>query len=84
MNKEELEKIIFQLLKKIAPETNPDQLYPNESIKESLNIDSYDFLQFIVALDDKLKIEIPEEDYGKISTLGALTDYLMNKQAKES
>jgi acyl carrier protein len=82
MNKEELEKIIFQLLKKIAPETDPDQLSPNENIRESLNIDSYDFLQFIVALDDKLKIEIPEEDYGKISTLGALTDYLMNKQAK--
>jgi acyl carrier protein len=70
------------LLKKIAPETDPDQLSPNENIRESLNIDSYDFLQFIVALDDKLKIEIPEEDYGKISTLGALTDYLMNKQAK--
>lgn len=82
MNKEELEKIIFQLLKKIAPETDPDQLSPNENIRESLNIDSYDFLQFIVALDDKLKIEIPEEDYGKISTLGTLTDYLMNKQEK--
>ncbi len=84
MNKEELEKIIFQLLKKIAPETNPDQLSPSENIRESLNIDSYDFLQFIVALDEKLKIEIPEEDYGKISTLDTLTDYLMNKQAKES
>lgn len=82
MNKEELKKIIFQLLKKIAPETDPDQLSPNENIRESLNIDSYDFLQFIVALDDKLKIEIPEEDYGKISTLGTLTDYLMNKQEK--
>lgn len=82
MNKEELEKIIFQLLTKIAPETDPDQLSPNENIRESLNIDSYDFLQFIVALDDKLKIEIPEEDYGKISTLGTLTDYLMNKQEK--
>lgn len=82
MNKEELEKIIFQLLKKIAPETDPDQLSPNENIRESLNIDSYDFLQFIVALNDKLKIEIPEEDYGKISTLDTLTYYLMNKQEK--
>lgn len=82
MNKEELEKIIFQLLKKIAPETDPGQLSPNENIRESLNIDSYDFLQFIVALNDKLKIEIPEEDYGKISTLDTLTYYLMNKQEK--
>ena len=84
MNKEEIEKMIFQLLKKFAPETDPDQLSPHETIRESLNIDSYDFLQFIVALDEKLKIEIPEEDYGKISTLGTLTDYLINKQVRES
>jgi len=80
MNKEETEKIIFQLLKKIAPETEPSKLSPNENIRESLGIDSYDFLQFIVALNDKLKIEIPEEDYGKITSFNSLTDYLLKKQ----
>jgi len=79
MNKEETEKIIFQLLKKIAPETEPSKLSPNENIRESLGIDSYDFLQFIVALNDKLKIEIPEEDYGKITSLKSLADYVLNK-----
>jgi acyl carrier protein len=80
MNKEEIEKIIFQKLKKIAPDTEPDKLSPNENIRESLGIDSYDFLQFIVALNDQLKIEIPEEDYGKITSLSLLTDYMLNKQ----
>ena len=80
MNKEETEEIIFQLLKKIAPETEPSKLSPFENIRETLGIDSYDFLQFIVALNDKLKIEIPEEDYGKITSLSSLTDYLLNKQ----
>jgi protein involved in sex pheromone biosynthesis len=36
---------------------------------ETLNIDSFDALQFIVALDEKLGIEIPEQDYGKTNTL---------------
>jgi len=80
MNKEEIEKIIFQLLKKIAPETEPSKLSPNENIRESLGIDSYDFLQFIVALNEQLNIEIPEEDYGKISGLSSLTDYVIKKQ----
>jgi len=80
MIREELEKIIFQLLKKIAPETEPSGLSPTENIREALGIDSYDFLQFIIALDEKLKIEIPEEDYGKITNLNSLTDYLINKQ----
>jgi acyl carrier protein len=38
----------FQLLKKIAPET--EILKPDENIRETLNIDSFDALQFIVAL----------------------------------
>jgi acyl carrier protein len=80
MNKEETEKIIFQSLKKIAPETEPDTLSPEENIRESLGIDSYDFLQFIVSLNDQLKIEIPEEDYGKITSLHSLTDYVLNKK----
>lgn len=80
MNKEEIEKIIFQLLKKIAPDTEPSKLSANENIRESLGIDSYDFLQFIVALNEQLKIEIPEEDYGKITSLSSLTDYVLKKQ----
>ena len=79
MNKEEIEKIIFSSLKQIAPDTEPSELSPDENIRETLGIDSFDFLQFIVSLDEKLNIEIPEQDYGKITTLRLLTDYLIGK-----
>lgn len=79
MNEEEIKNIIFQLLKKIAPDTEPSALQPDENIREVLNIDSFDSLQFIVSLNEKLGIEIPEEDYGKISTLKSLTGYLLKK-----
>jgi acyl carrier protein len=79
MNEEEIKNIIFQLLKKIAPDTEPSALQPDENIREVLNIDSFDSLQFIVSLNEKLGIEIPEEDYGKISTLKSLTSYLFKK-----
>ncbi|CAM4061677.1 acyl carrier protein [Flavobacterium sinopsychrotolerans] len=80
MNEEEIKQIVFQLLKKIAPDTEPSTLKPDENIRETLNIDSFDSLQFIVALNEKTGIEIPEEDYGKIATLQALTAYIKNKK----
>ncbi|MGO4904257.1 acyl carrier protein [Flavobacterium sp. W20_MBD1_R3] len=80
MNEEEIKEIVFQLLKKIAPDTEPSTLKPDENIRETLNIDSFDSLQFIVALNKKTGIEIPEEDYGKIATLQALLAYIKNKK----
>lgn len=80
MTGEEIKKIIFQLLKKIAPDTEPSELKPYENIRETLTIDSFDTLQFIVVLNDKLGIEIPEQDYGKITTLKDLVSYILNKR----
>lgn len=80
MNQDEIRQIIFQLLKKIAPETEPSAMSDDENIREVLNIDSFDSLQFLVTLDEKLGIEIPEEDYGKITTLKKLVNYIVEKQ----
>lgn len=79
MNQDEIKQIIFQLLKKIAPETEPSTLLDDENIREALNIDSFDSLQFLVALDEKLGIEIPEQDYGKTNTLKNLVEYIMSR-----
>lgn len=78
MTEDELKKNIYQLLKNIAPDTEPSELSPNENIREALGIDSFDFLQFIVSLDEKLNFEIPEQDYGKITSLTSLISYLLN------
>ena len=83
MKEDEIKKTIFHLLKKIAPETEPSELQDDDNIRETLNIDSFDALQFIVALDDKLGIEIPERDYGKTSTLKLLLSYIKNAIEKQ-
>lgn len=83
MTEEEIKNTIFQLLKRIAPDTEPSELKPDENIRETLNIDSFDSLQFIVALNEKLGIEIPEQDYGKITTLTSLISYIRDKNNKK-
>lgn len=79
MSEEDLKKVIFKELKKIAPDTEPETLKPNENIREVLDIDSFDALHFIVALSESLGIEIPEEDYTSTNTLEKLIPYLKGK-----
>lgn len=82
MTEEEIKKTVFQLLQRIAPETDPSQLMPEENIREALNIDSFDALQFIVSISEKLNVDIPEEDYRKTSNLKSLLAYLEKKVKK--
>ena len=79
MNSEILHQTIIVLLQQIAPDTVPATLKLEENIRETLNIDSFDFLQFIIALNEKTGIEIPEEDYGKINTIQNAIEYIQNK-----
>jgi acyl carrier protein len=79
MNSEILHQTIVVLLQQIAPDTVPATLKLEENIRETLNIDSFDFLQFIIALHEKTGVEIPEEDYGKINTIQNAIEYIQNK-----
>ncbi|QEC66263.1 acyl carrier protein [Panacibacter ginsenosidivorans] len=80
MNEQEIRQTIFQLLKKIAPDTEPEKLQPDDDIRHTLEIDSFDGLQFVVALDEHFGIETPEADYGKIDTLRNLVTYIMQRK----
>lgn len=79
MNEAALQTSIFTLLKKVAPDTEPGTLKPDDNIRTTLEIDSFDYLQFIVAIDEQFHIDTPEEDYGKIQTIQSLTSYLLQK-----
>jgi acyl carrier protein len=76
MTPEEIKQQLLQQLKGIAPDTEPEQLQPDDNIRQTLGIDSFDYLQFMVALDEQFGIQTPEEDYGKIQTLRELTEYI--------
>ncbi len=81
MNETEIKQTIFKLLKKIAPDTEPERLKPDDDIRHTLEIDSFDALQFVVALDEHFGIATPEQDYGKIVTLKGLVNYINEKRS---
>ena len=84
MTESEIQTAIYDGLRKIAPETDPRQLQPAANLREALDIDSFDFLNFLIGLHERLEVEIPEADYGRLTTLSALVQYLSVKLVGKS
>ena len=79
MNAEEIRKVVLAELARIAPEL--EDVQPAKPLRDQVDLDSMDWLNFLVALNERLKIEIPEADYRKLGTLEQIVDYLAKKSA---
>lgn len=76
MRKDEIREAVFRILGQIAPEADLSQIKPDLRIRDQLDIDSMDLLNFVIGLHKELKVEIPETDYPKLGTLDGCVDYL--------
>lgn len=76
MTETEIRTHIFKGLALIAPEADFADLPADENLREELDIDSYDFLSFLIWLNESLGVEIPESDYEKLISLDDLIGYL--------
>ena len=74
---EELREIIVDTLGQIAPEADFDDLEDDEDVREALDIDSFDFLNFLIGMNEQVGVDIPEADYGKLISMDDLIKYLM-------
>ena len=76
MTRDELRGVVFEELAHLAPEANLAALSPAARLREELDLDSFDFVRFVAAIDEHLGIDIPEQDYARLETLGGCLDYL--------
>jgi len=72
-----IRKIVLAELKRIAPEL--EDVAPAKPLRDQVDLDSMDWLNFLVALNERLNIEIPEADYRKLGTLDQVVAYLSAK-----
>jgi acyl carrier protein len=70
---------VLDVLRRIAPEVSPDALQPAKPLRNQVDLDSMDWLNFIVALHERFGVDIPEADYAKLVTLDDLIGYLATK-----
>jgi acyl carrier protein len=79
MNEADISTVLREELGNIAPEMDLQKLDPLADLREALDIDSMDFLNFVIAVHRRLGVEIPELDYPKLVTLGGAISYLEAK-----
>jgi len=79
---DELKQTMLRLLGEIAPEADLAAVKPDVSFRDQLDIDSIDFLNFVVALHKQFQIEVPESDYPELVTIEGCVRYLQRKLAR--
>ena len=72
-----LREAVLAALADVAPEMDAAALDPRARFREQLDIDSMDFLNFVVGIHKRTGIEIPESDYGRLATLADAVGYLL-------
>ncbi len=82
MTTDELRAAILHVLGGIAPEADFESINPGMSLRDQLDIDSVDFLNFTIGLHEELGIDIPEVDLPKLATLDGCVSYLMARAKK--
>ena len=62
---------------------NAEEIKPETNFKEDLGVDSLDLFELVMALEEEYNVEIPSEDLEKLTTVGAVMDYLKSKGVEE-
>ena len=81
MSNQDAAAVIKEELGNIAPEADIEAIDSSADLREALDIDSMDFLNFVTAVHRRLGVDIPEKDYPKLFTLGGAIKYLESKSA---
>jgi len=81
MTPEAIRAIAVSTLQSIAPEVEEDDLVGNKPLRSQVDLDSMDWLNFLIGLHQQLKVEIPEADYAKLVTLDDVVSYLLARKS---
>lgn len=72
---------VLAIVKRLAPEIDPARIIADKPLRTQIDLDSMDWLNVLASIHEKLGVEIPETDYGKVQTLDSIVAYLAGKNA---
>lgn len=70
---------VLTLLQSIAPELEPDTLDFGKPLRSQVDLDSMDWLNFLICLSEHFGVKIPEPDYARLVSFNDVLDYLTGK-----
>lgn len=80
MDEQQIRSVVLQALISIAPELEGTELRPDLPLRRQVDLDSIDWLNFLIGLHKTLGVEIPEADYQKLGTLNQIVAYLAERR----
>lgn len=79
MTNEELRSAVLRALGEVAPEADLAHLDGTTDLRDALEIDSMDVLNFATAVRDATGVEVPEAELPRLETLDAWVSYLAQR-----
>jgi len=76
MNEIDVRAAVLDALRSVAPEADPATLAGDEPIQDQLDIDSMDFLNFVVGIHERTGVDVPERDYRQMATLDGAVGFV--------
>jgi acyl carrier protein len=76
MTAAEIRKAVIEILADIAPDEDLGNLKEDVPFREQLELDSMDFLDIVMELRKRYRIQIPEEDYPELASMAGTVRYL--------
>lgn len=76
MKSEEIREVVLDILSDIAPDEDLGDLKDDVSFRDQMELDSMDFLDIVMELRKRYRIQIPEEDYVELASMNSTVAYL--------
>ena len=76
MAPEEIRSAVLEILEDIAPDEDLTSLEDAKAFRAQLELDSMDFLDIVMELRKRYRVQIPEEDYGNLESMSSTVEYL--------
>lgn len=80
MTRDELSARIRACLGRIAPEVDVGALQPAARLRDQVDLDSVDWLNFLVAVHADLGVDIPDAEAARLATLDQIVDYCVARR----
>ncbi len=77
MGPEEIRQALVNILTRISPDEDMAGLKDDVPFREQIELDSMDFLDIVMELRKQYRVQIPEEDYHHLTTMGGAVTYLL-------
>ena len=82
LDQEQVRATMLDIIKTLAPETDTGNIVSDLPLRKQIDLDSMDWLNVLEAIRERIGVDVPETDYGKLGTLDNVVAYLASRLAE--